>query len=132
MTWKLVIKNTLPGLNEYISALNINKFRGAKLKKDTEQYISTFIRSQLKGVKIRVPVHITYKHYEPTRKRDKSNVASFCAKTAEDALVKCGVLRDDGWACVEGFSHEFYIDKQNPRIVILILEVGNGSPFHNT
>ena len=42
----------------------------------------------------------------------------------QDALVKSGVLQGDGWKHIVGFSDEFYIDKENPRIEVEIREVG--------
>jgi len=33
------------------------------------------------------------------------------------------VLKNDGWNDIEGFSDEFFVDKQNPRVEVEISEV---------
>ena len=43
MIYKFCIEQRLPGLNELINANRTNKYRGAQLKKDTEQMISLYI-----------------------------------------------------------------------------------------
>ena len=42
----------------------------------------------------------------------------------QDALVNKGVLKNDGWEHIVGFSDRFDVDTQNPRIEVLIREVG--------
>lgn len=41
----------------------------------------------------------------------------------QDALVSAGVLKDDGWKHVVGFSDRFDVDKANPHIEVRIREV---------
>lgn len=48
---------------------------------------------------------------------------AFAKKFVQDALVQCGVLKDDGWKYVVGFSDRFEVDKENPRIEVLIKEI---------
>ena len=57
----------------------------------------------------------------PNKRTDRDNVA-FAKKFVQDALVQCGVLKDDGWKYVVGFSDKFDVDKKNPRIEVLIRE----------
>lgn len=122
MSYELVINGTLPNLNEYISKLNVSKFRGAELKRETEKIISAHIRKQLRGVKFTEPVFIKYAWHEPNRKRDLDNIAAFGMKCIQDALVKCGVIENDGWSNIAGFSHDFFIDESNPRIEVVLRE----------
>jgi Holliday junction resolvase RusA-like endonuclease len=58
-------------------------------------------------------------------KRDKDNVLSVCMKVIQDALQTCGVIDNDGWANIENFTHDFYLDAQNPRIEVYIEEKEN-------
>lgn len=37
--------------------------------------------------------------------------------------MSAGVLKDDGWKHVVGFSDRFEVDKENPRIEVIIKEV---------
>ena len=116
---KYTIKGRLPGLNEYITALNSNRYEGNAMKQQAEKDIT---RQLIPKVKITKPVFIKYKWYEQSRRRDLDNVA-FAKKFINDAMVKCGVLQNDGWKNIVGFSDEFYIDKENPRTEIEIMEV---------
>ena len=119
---KLIIKGRLPSLNEYSDSERAHHKKGARLKRETENLIIWFIRSQLRSVKFAKPVHISYLWVEKDRNRDKDNIA-FAKKFVQDALVKAGVLHNDGWAWVEGFDDNFMVDKQNPRVEITIWEV---------
>lgn len=93
------------------------------MKAQAEEYISVFVRHCLKNVRINKPVFMQYTWYEPNRRRDKSNISSFGRKVIEDALVGFGVLQDDGWDYVVGFSDRFEVDKEKPRIEVLIREI---------
>ncbi len=57
------------------------------------------------------------------RRRDLDNISSFGRKVVQDALVSAGVLKDDGWKHVVGFSDRFDVDKANPHIEVRIREV---------
>lgn len=50
------------------------------------------------------------------------NISSFGRKVIQDALVKAGVLRNDGWKEIRGFSDRFAVDAENPRIEVEIEE----------
>ena len=69
---------------------------------------------------IKCPVKIIYRFYEENKKRDKDNVSGIAHKFVQDALVESGILKDDGWDYVIGFSDEFYIDRDNPRIEVIL------------
>ncbi|MFG6325582.1 MAG: RusA family crossover junction endodeoxyribonuclease [Lachnospiraceae bacterium] len=77
----------------------------------------------MRGIKIEKPVFMEYTWIEPNKRRDKDNISSFGRKVIQDALVSAGVLKDDGWRYVVGFSDRFEVDKKNPRIEVLIKEV---------
>lgn len=121
---KLVIQGKLCGLNDYIAAERGNRYKAAQMKRDTEQRIMWAAKQQLRGMKFSEPVIMRYTWYEPNRKRDKDNIA-FARKFVQDALVKCGVLKNDGWAEIEGFSDEFLVDAKRPRVEVEILEVND-------
>lgn len=118
---KLVIPGTLPNLNDYIAALDISRHKGNILKRQTERIIMLCAKSQLRGVKFDVPVIMRYTWYEPNRRRDKDNVSSFGRKCIQDALVRAGVLQNDGWGEVDSFSDRFFVDKKHPRVEVEII-----------
>ena len=68
---------------------------------------------------------IHYLWIEPSRRRDKDNVA-FAKKFIQDALVEGGVLRNDGWAEIEHFTDDFAVDPKNPRVEVTIEEYEGG------
>jgi Holliday junction resolvase RusA-like endonuclease len=122
MEYKLLIKGRLDGLNDYTSANRTNPHKGGKMKADNEQIVIYAIREQLRRLHIEKPVKLEFTWYEPNKRRDHDNVSSFGRKVIQDALVKCKVLQDDGWKFVTGFTDDFYCDKANPRIEVLIVE----------
>lgn len=121
--YKLVIENRLPGLNQYQYACRSHFSKGAEMKKNAIMIVSAYIFQQLKGVSIDKKVKIDYYWYEPNKKRDLDNISSFGRKVIQDALVDNGVLKNDGWNEVIGFSDYFFIDAQNPRVEVVITEI---------
>lgn len=123
---KLTIPGILPGLNEYIRTERANRHKAAKLKKKVEQNIGWLIKQQLPGIHIQESVLMQYLWWEPNRRRDKDNIA-WAKKLIQDALVHAGTLDGDSWRHIVGFSDDFAVDKENPRVEIKIVrakEVG--------
>ena len=128
MAHTFTIKGRLPDLNDYLQAERVSrrtpngKFftRGAEMKKKWQQYIITFIRKDLKRLKITKPVIIHYHYYEPNARRDYGNIHAVAQKFIEDALQITKVLANDNQKCVRGFTADFDIDKDSPRIVVEI------------
>lgn len=119
---RLIVHGRLPGANDYINAERRNKYAGAKLRKETEKRIELAAKEQLPGVRFERPVIMHYRWVEPNRKRDKDNIA-FAKKFVQDALVNVGVLKNDGWEYIAGFSDDFDADKENPRVEIEFEEI---------
>lgn len=117
-------KRTFPGLNEYLRECARHPQAGARTKREYQAVAQNAVRRQLGRLKIDTPIIIHYRFYEADRRRDKGNIFAFADKVFEDALQACGVIDNDGWAQVENFTHEFYVDSKNPRIEIDIEEVG--------
>lgn len=120
-TYKLVIQGKLPNLNDYIKTERGNRYAAANLKRITQDTIGWAIRSQLKTLKIKKKVFMDYLWIEQNKCRDKDNIA-FAKKFIQDALVDAGVLKNDGWADIEGFTDSFIVDKCNPRVEVTIKE----------
>ena len=120
MKIKLIIPGELVDLNTYISAERRNRYAGAKIKQEMTDYI-TLLAKRLK-TEIRTPVRLVYRWYCKDKRKDKDNVA-FAKKFIQDGLVNAGVLKNDGWNDIEGFTDEFYVDKQNPRIEVEITSI---------
>lgn len=125
--FKLTIPGILPGLNEYIDAErgHKGKYKAASMKKQAQNVIGFMIKTQLRGVKFTRPVVIHYLWIEPSRRRDKDNIA-FAKKFIQDSLVEAGVLQNDGWANIEHFTDDFAVDPKNPRVEVTIEEYEGG------
>ena len=91
-------------------------------KKQNQSIIKAHIYEQLTGVHCEKPVCILFRWFEPNKKRDLDNICS-AKKFIQDALVDIGILAGDGWRHIVGFTDEFYVDKENPRIEVIIREV---------
>ena len=118
---KFVIKGRLPSLNEYCNAERKGYHCANGMKHRCQNVIIGYIR-RFKLKPIRHPVKIQYRFYEPNKRRDKDNISAIAHKFIQDAIVEAGILRDDGWDYITGFSDEFYIDKLNPRIEVELIE----------
>lgn len=118
-----IIKGTLPSMNEYLNACRRHPQIGAKMKREYETLISYAIRKGLGRYKASSPIIVHYIFFEPTMKRDHDNIAFSGVKYVQDALQKCGVIQNDGWKQIINFTHDFYVDRQNPRIEVYIEEV---------
>lgn len=130
MIYRFTVKQTLPSLNEYLAAERINigsrkgiNTKGNKMKHDWQQLIIYAIRSQLKGVHITKPIMMRYCFYEPNRKRDLDNVLSVASKFIQDSMVLAGLIPDDSQKYIQYIEAVATVDKENPRIEVLIEEI---------
>lgn len=116
------IYGKLPTINDYISACRRNAHCGANMKSDYTN-ISMWSMKDIYGMKFnKVVLH--YRFFEEKKNRDKDNVFSFATKVVQDAMQELGLIENDGWKQIENFTHDFFIDKENPRIEVYIEEVG--------
>jgi hypothetical protein len=118
---KLTIPGQLISLNEYIRLCRANKYSAAKKKKDIEDMIILNIKTQLKRFKTEKKIFLEFYWYEKRRNRDPDNI-SFAKKFLLDSLVKSGTIPNDGWSNISGFTDQFFIDKTNPRVEVVIKE----------
>ena len=129
MQYRFVIKGKLPGLNEYLKA--DRSFRkghscGNDMKQRGQAAVAEAIRKDLRHTVVKAPVTIHYAFYEPDRRRDLDNIAAVAHKFIQDALVSSGVIENDGWRHIKGFSDEFHVDRHSPRIEVTLTEAGGG------
>jgi len=118
---KLIIPGELADLNTYINAERSNRYAGANVKSEMTNYVATIAKAHKGNFEpYKTPVWITYKWYCKDKRKDKSNI-SFAKKFIEDGLITAGILKNDGWNEIEGFTDEFYIDRRNPRVEIEII-----------
>ena len=125
MEYLLVIPTRLNNLNDYITADRTKRYKGAAMKARNEALVKVAIKQQMRSIRIERPVYMEYTWYEHNKRRDLDNISSFGRKVIQDALVQTRVLVNDGWNEIVGFSDQFYVDAANPRIEVLIREVGD-------
>lgn len=102
------VRFRLPGLNEYIHAVNINRYKGNALKREAQDGIGWAIKTaHLKPV-TKYPVFVNFEWHEKSRRRDLDNIAS-AKKFILDALQECGILEGDGQKQIIGFTDSFAI-----------------------
>ena len=121
MTEKLIIPGELPGLNEIIAISKEHWAKYAEEKHNRTEEIAYLTRSQIK--KKYKKVDLTFTWYCKNRKRDKDNIIAG-QKFILDGIVAAGVIENDGWRQVGNILHYFEVDNKNPRVEILIEEVG--------
>lgn len=119
MNQVLIINERLPGLNDYIKAERTTRYAASTMKHDWQRIIIAYIKeAHLKPVT--KPVRLRYEFHEPNKRRDKDNVAAIAHKFIQDALVSAGILQDDGWNEIIGYSDSFYIS--NPPYITVYIE----------
>lgn len=135
MRQTFTITGRLDGMNDFISANRSTSGKGrtfwcsgAQMKKDNQLNVAIAIRkAHLKPITGRCRLH--YRFFEPNMKRDLDNISGFAHKVVQDALVETGILENDGWKQIAGYTDDFFIDKEDPRIevTIIYMEQENGT-----
>lgn len=123
MDKKVIIPGQLMDLNVFINKQRTNKYAGANAKKqETAKVAAIFVEQRDNILPLSLPIQLDYTWYMSNRRKDKDNIA-FSQKFVQDAMIEANIIENDGWSEIEGFSHRFRIDKDNPRIEIKIKEV---------
>ena len=123
MRQTFTIPGRLDGMNDLIAATRESRYTGAQLKKDNQWNVLIAIKkSHLKPINGRC--RLMYTFYEPNMRRDMDNISGFAHKVIQDALVEAGILANDGWRNIAGYTDNFFIDKDNPRIEVTLVYTG--------
>lgn len=116
---KIIIQGELTDLNEYLKAVNSSRYAGNDVKQDnTNIAMLSAMKSKAKKIED-YPVRIQFSWYSKNSRKDIDNVA-FAKKFILDGLVHAKVLKDDSRKYVKGFSDDFFIDADNPRVEVVI------------
>ena len=118
------IEGTMPSLNEYLAETGRRPQIGGKLKREYKNMAIQYMRlTEFRYYQAFKPIIIHYVFYEPNKKRDHDNVFAFASKCIQDALQDCDIIPNDGWEQILNFTHDFYLDRDNPRIEVYIEEI---------
>ena len=119
------IEQRLPSMNELIAANRQNRYKGAKMKRETEEVIGQYIRiARLRGTikPVSEPVEVYIEWHEKTKKRDVDNIQQG-AKYVLDALQKQGILINDSRRYVKQIYHKI-VDDTADFVEVTLNEVG--------
>ncbi len=127
----LWIPGRMPGLNDYIGAMNHNRFLGNQMKQENTNLVAMLAKTKLNPVKY--PVTIQFVWQEPNDRRDPDNII-FAKKFILDGLVVAGVLPNDTQKWIMGFSDSWIsapsknskvsvLPKIEPGIMVTIKEI---------
>lgn len=120
MTGLMDIKGTMPGLNDFLAAVNRHRHIGNKMKREQTERVAWTAKQQLPVFTKMITLTIVYR--EPKRNRDKDNIA-FAKKFILDGLKESGRIPNDGWAWIDGWTEAFVVDAKDPGITVIINEV---------
>ena len=105
-------------MNDYISTGS--RFRYNTHKKQWTEAIEFYIRrSKLKPM---ASVYVHFLWQEKSNRRDPDNFSSIGKKFILDALVNAGILKDDGWDEIAGWSDYWRVDTQKPGVLVTLEE----------
>ena len=111
----LKIPGRLPGLNEIIDAAKSHFGEYASMK-ETYTNMVGWLAKKLPTYE-KVALIITW--YEPDQRRDPDNIMAG-QKFILDGLVAAGTIPNDSQKYIKRIQHEFDVDKQNPRVEVVI------------
>lgn len=119
--FRFVIPGRLPGLNEIVAASKDHFGSYAKMKRSltktvAAQAVATAGRTGKPRFR-RVAVFVRW--VEPNRRRDKDNIEAGI-KFILDGLVEAGIIPNDGWRHVADIHHSFAVDRDNPRVEVIL------------
>jgi len=114
------IPGRLPGMNEIINEARGNKYASAKQKKIYTNRVADCFMLTFKRFKPVGKSWITFTWVEKDKRRDPGNVR--CAeKFITDGLVTAGLLKNDGWNQIAGFTDTWEVGE--PGVWVEIREV---------
>lgn len=110
----------IDGLNELLRAQTKH---GNRVKRENDKVCEMAIRKQLRNLRIENPIKCIYHVYAQDKKHDRGNLYAAVEKSFLDALQTAKVIRNDGFNDVLDSEFHTYVDRENPRVVVEIIEV---------
>lgn len=126
---QLTIDERMPNLNDYTRAIAYSRYKGGEMKDQWDEIVRLSAKQQKLG-HFTEPITIEFHWYEPNTNRDVDNVA-FAKKFILDGLQKAGVITNDNYQWVKGFSDHFHYEGK-AGVHIIMTEVENDGPANTT
>jgi len=115
--YEFFVPGPLPGLNEIVSEARRNRFAGAKQKKLWTDTVHWVVRAaKIPSVSA---AHFHFEWREKSKLRNPDNIAA-AKKFIFDGLQSAGVLENDGWSQVLGFTDSFRVDAKAPGVLVTV------------
>lgn len=131
MKYKVIIPEWTSGLNELLISQEkrydprthrLRVYNTEKTK--NERKIRSCLQKQgMSKVRLNTPVAIKYRIYAKDKKHDRMNLGSCLDKCFCDALQTMKILANDGFDDVVNIQFEYFLDRENPRAEITIMEL---------
>ncbi len=120
--YNFFILGRLPGLNDIIKEARGNKYASAVQKKKYTQLVADVVRLTFRAYgSIQGKVWISFTWVEKDKRRDPGNIR-VAEKFITDGLVLAGLLKNDGWSQIAGFTDTWEVGKE-PGVWVSIKEV---------
>lgn len=114
------IPNLFPSLNEILRVRSQDRRHGwSGMKKACESAVDKVLNTAKMLPKI--PYHVEFRWVEWNARRDPDNIASGGCKPVFDALIKIGIIEDDGWDYFGRIVHEFSIAESKEDIGVEVV-----------
>ena len=122
---ELTIGERMPNLNDYTRAIGYSRYAGGEMKEEWDEVVRIAAKQARLG-RFTEPITIEFHWYEPNTNRDVDNVA-FAKKFILDGLQKAGVIINDNYKWVKGFSDHFHYDG-TAKVHVIMTEVEPHGP----
>lgn len=120
---KIILLGEFSTFNEYDKAARTHRQVAAEMKQEETDrvWVETLSQKNKEGLRIEnYPVHVQFIWYRINKSFDPDNIA-FAKKYILDGFQEAGLLKNDGWNQISGFSDTFHIDKDNPRVEVRLI-----------
>jgi len=119
MKYRITIPGELPSMNRIVKISKSHYMKYANMKKEYTDLVAWIAKSKIDKQFGKIDIDITW--YCKDRMKDKDNIMAG-TKFILDGLVVAKVIKGDGWKHIGDINHSFKVDKENPRIEVIIRE----------
>lgn len=118
----ITIDGQLPDLNQIIAESKRGRGKWQPyndMKQEHTNKVAWITKANIKEEFEKVDIVI--KWVCPNRRKDKDNIMAG-TKFILDGLVLAGVIKNDGWKQIGNIDHRWAIDRDNPRVEVILKE----------
>ena len=116
----IIIPGTFPNMNQIIAGRKNPWSAYEKFKQMYTDLVTVAVKNRYTPI-TNYPVSVHFDWYCKDRRTDPANIAT-TKEMVINGLVAGGILVGGGWVHIHGFSDKFFVDDENPRVVVSIRE----------